>query len=190
MIFFNLPVSLSVGILMITNIKNMSVMSVFTLMNWRIKLDDPQLSLLEYEFKGALRSLGEEIQTWNSNIKAWTPLDPWRCAVVSATKMPPPRSSNGCRFSFQPSNKHLIQISCVLAWLESNTPDSDQVCCCLVGMKTCSHSGPLLDQFDTTALSLVNCEVGPPWIGLVCPAHPTNARLDWDLGNLEAKSTP
>ena len=26
----------------------------------------------------------------------------------------------------------------------------DQVCSCLVGMKTCSHSGPLLDQFKTT----------------------------------------
>ncbi len=34
------------------------------------------------------------------------------------------------------------------------------------------------------------CEVRPPWIGLVCAAHPTDAGLDLDLGNLEAKSTP
>ena len=27
-------------------------------------------------------------------------------------------------------------------------------------------------------------------IGLVCPAHPTDAWLDWDLGNFKAKSTP
>ena len=32
------------------------------------------------------------------------------------------------------------------------TSDPNQVCCCLVGMKTCSHSGPLPDQFDTTGL--------------------------------------
>lgn len=31
--------------------------------------------------------------------------------------------------------------------------------------------------------------VGPPWIELV-PAHPTDAQLDWDLGNLEARLTP
>ena len=39
-------------------------------------------------------------------------------------------------------------------------------------------------------ISPVNWEVGPLWIGLVCPAHLTDARLDWDLENLEAKSTP
>ena len=27
-------------------------------------------------------------------------------------------------------------------------------------------------------LNPVNCEVEPPWIGLVCPAHPTEVRLD------------
>ena len=32
------------------------------------------------------------------------------------------------------------------------------------------------------SLSPVSCEVGPPCIRLVCPAHPTNAWLDWDLG--------
>ncbi|KAK3548639.1 hypothetical protein QTP70_015941, partial [Hemibagrus guttatus] len=31
------------------------------------------------------------------------------------------------------------------------------------------------------------CELGPPWIGLVCLAHPTDAQLDYDLGNMEAK---
>ncbi len=36
----------------------------------------------------------------------------------------------------------------------------------------------------------VSCEVGPPWVGLICSAHPTDARLDRYLGNLEAKSTP
>jgi len=36
-------------------------------------------------------------------------------------------------------------------------------------------------------LSPVSCEVGPPWIGIVCSEHPTDARLDWDL---KAKSTP
>lgn len=30
---------------------------------------------------------------------------------------------------------------------------------------------------------------GPPWIGLVCPAHPADAPLDGDPGNLEVKST-
>ena len=30
--------------------------------------------------------------------------------------------------------------------------DPNQVCSCLVGMKACSHSSPLLDQFDTTAI--------------------------------------
>lgn len=25
--------------------------------------------------------------------------------------------------------------------------------------------------------------MGPPWIGLVCPAHPTDAPLEWDVGN-------
>ena len=49
----------------------------------------------------------------------------------------PVKGRCGCRFSFQPSK---------------NTPDPNQVCSCLVGMKTCSHSDPLLDQFDTTDL--------------------------------------
>ncbi len=64
-------------------------------------------------------------------VEAWTPLDPWRCAVVSGTKM-----------------------------LAANP------------------------------LSPVSWEVGPPWMGLVCSAHPTDAWLDWDLGNYDAKSTP
>lgn len=36
--------------------------------------------------------------------------------------------------------------------------------------------------------SPVSCEGGLSWIRLVCPAQ--IARMDWDLGNLEAKSTP
>ena len=32
-------------------------------------------------------------------------------------------------------------------------------------------------------LSPVSCEVWPQWIGLVCPAHPTDALLVWDLVN-------
>lgn len=27
-------------------------------------------------------------------------------------------------------------------------------------------------------VSPLSCEVGPPWIGLACPAHPTDAQLD------------
>lgn len=29
----------------------------------------------------------------------------------------------------------------------------------------------------------------PAWIGFACPAHPTDARLDRDVGKLEAEST-
>lgn len=29
-------------------------------------------------------------------------------------------------------------------------------------------------------LNPVNCEMGPPWMRLVCPSSPTAARLDWD----------
>lgn len=32
--------------------------------------------------------------------------------------------------------------------------------------------------------------VGPLWVGHACSAHPTHARFDRDLGNLEAESTP
>ena len=31
-------------------------------------------------------------------------------------------------------------------------------------------------------LNPVNCEMGPPWMRLVCPSSPTAVRLDWDLG--------
>lgn len=44
------------------------------------------------------------------------------------------------------------------------------------------------NMLATHPLNPVSCEV--PCIGLVCPAHSTDARLDWDLGNLEAESTP
>lgn len=36
-------------------------------------------------------------------------------------------------------------------------------------------------------LSPVRFEVEPPWIRLVCPAHPSDARSDWDLWNLESQ---
>lgn len=39
-------------------------------------------------------------------------------------------------------------------------------------------------KMASTDLSLVTCEVSPPWIGVLCTAHPTDARLYWDLGNL------
>ena len=39
-------------------------------------------------------------------------------------------------------------------------------------------------------LNPVNCTIGPPWIGLVYPAHPTDAQLDWAPEDLEATSTP
>lgn len=41
-----------------------------------------------------------------------------------------------------------------------------------------NHSSPL------------DCEVEPPWIDLTGPAHPTDAQLYWELGNLEAKAIP
>ena len=84
---------------------------------------------------------------------------------------------------------HNIMTTClILCWSLfccQNSPDPSsmdstrplKVCC---GTK----------MFVTDPLSPGNCEVGPPWIGPVCPAHPTDAQLDWDLGNLEAKSTP
>lgn len=53
-----------------------------------------------------------------------------------------------------------------------------KVCC--GGTKTWA-AGPLSPE---------SCEVGPPWVGLVYPAHPIEARWHWDLGNLEAKWTP
>lgn len=42
----------------------------------------------------------------------------------------------------------------------------------------------------TNSFSPVSCNMRRPWILVVCPAHPSNARLDWDLWNLEDKSTP
>lgn len=39
-------------------------------------------------------------------------------------------------------------------------------------------------------LSPICCDVEHPWIRLVCPAHPTDAKLDEDQGNLDAKTTP
>ncbi len=41
-----------------------------------------------------------------------------------------------------------------------------------------------------TPLNPASCEVGPPWIRFVGPAHPADAQLDWDLGNLKVKATP
>ncbi len=40
---------------------------------------------------------------------------------------------------------------------------------------------------NVSSRSFKSCKL-QGWIGLVCSAHPTDARLDWDLGNLEAKS--
>lgn len=37
---------------------------------------------------------------------------------------------------------------------------------------------------------LCHCEMGPTWISLVFPSHPTDDRLDIDLENFEVKSTP
>ena len=51
-------------------------------------------------------------------------------------------------------------------------------------------SGIWHQEVSSRTLRPVTCEVGPTWIGVVCLAHPTGARLDWHLGNLEAKSTP
>lgn len=40
------------------------------------------------------------------------------------------------------------------------------------------------------SLSPVSCEVQPPWIRYVCPAHPTDDWTDLELENLEAMLTP
>lgn len=40
----------------------------------------------------------------------------------------------------------------------------------------------------TNTLSCVSCEVASPWICLIYPGHPTDARLNWVLGNLKVKS--
>ena len=34
----------------------------------------------------------------------------------------------------------------------------------------------------------VACKIGPPWVVFVL-ARPTDAQLDWDLGQLETRST-
>lgn len=34
----------------------------------------------------------------------------------------------------------------------------------------------------------VDCGVAFPCIGFVCPENPMGAQVNWDLGNLEAKS--
>lgn len=39
-------------------------------------------------------------------------------------------------------------------------------------------------------ICLVHCEEGLPWLRLDCPAHPTDARLDWDLDDMDAILTP
>lgn len=39
-------------------------------------------------------------------------------------------------------------------------------------------------------LSLVSCKVGPSWIRLFVQHIPTDAWSNWDLGNLETRSTP
>ena len=60
------------------------------------------------------------------------------------------------------------------------TPQDPWRCVVVSGTKTLAAD----------SLSPVSCEVGPQWIRLVCSAHLQDAWLDWDLGNLEAKSTP
>ncbi len=47
-------------------------------------------------------------------------------------------------------------------------------------------------QQDISSISFKSCTLygEPPWIGFVHPAHPIDAQLDWDLGNLKATSTP
>lgn len=52
------------------------------------------------------------------------------------------------------------------------------------------HLGcPLVSSIGMLAVDLVGWGVGPPWIRLV-PACPTDARSDWDVGNVRARSTP
>lgn len=34
----------------------------------------------------------------------------------------------------------------------------------------------------SSAAAPATCEVGPPWNGLICPAHPTDGQIDQDLG--------
>ena len=86
--------------------------------------------------------------------------DEWKMKSICLTTMPleqwcqtdPVKGHVAAGFHSNQARIHLIRIRCVSFQPSKNTADLDQVCCCLVGMKTCSHSGPLLDQFDTTAL--------------------------------------
>ena len=61
-------------------------------------------------------------------------------------------------------------------WFRANP---NQLCSCLVGMKTCSHSDPLLDQFDTTGLEAGARGGSPDWIWLRAWGHGSVAELDW-----------
>lgn len=40
------------------------------------------------------------------------------------------------------------------------------------------------NMLATDPLILVRCEVRP-FMGLICPAHPPDIGLDWDLGNMK-----
>lgn len=60
----------------------------------------------------------------------------------------------------------------------------------LLTPKSCSwwwNSKKILTGPDCSGV--MGCVVGLPRIELVCPVHPIGAPLDWDLGNLEARST-
>ena len=82
---------------------------------------------------------------------------------------------------FQMLSFPLIQIRCVLAWLADWLADPNQVCSCLVGMKTCSHS-PLLDQFDTTGLvALLQLCESLCWLSKISDMPEIHLTVRWSL---------
>lgn len=74
----------------------------------------------------------------------------------------------------------ICEILCWFLFCWQNSPDSSR------HARHQKPKGVLWCLLATGPLSPVSCEVTPQWFRLVCLPHPTEARLDWNLG----KSTP
>ena len=114
-------------------------------------------------------------------------------SLVQWSQTDPVKGRCGCRFSFQPSK---------------NTPDPTnqlcndnlvEVCSCLVGMKACRHSGPILDQFVTTDLEITSVKKKKKFCCLkccsllmlsLCPGLLSTLRLLDDCSNSWTWATP
>lgn len=96
------------------------------------------------------------------------------------------RQAQGCScywYHYTNSSQYCVGPSfAVKTWLTHWAMDSTKLLRCAVISAT--------KMLATDPLSPLSLEVGPPWIECVCPAHRIDAQLDWDLGILEAKSTP